>query len=331
MGHSTQRAKLTGCTVVLFDGFCPVAYKSYGGAPGTFSTENLRSGKSFAARQGLFVAGGSLNGLACAAKITEFMIEEGIGEKVGKAIRPAISGAVVYDLGTQRHQYDAAYGREAASEVTDKPVVNGNVGGGTGTSVGKFSCTRKGLMLAMKAGVGSSRIDLGDGVTICALSVVNALGNVVLPDGTILAGNRNDVSKPKFRTFEGSSNFLTGRGQNTTISIVGINVDLEDYANYENVAHIASQGQIRAITPVNTSVDGDTVFVFSTREIKSFLTPLGKTISRNGWDNLHVDIIGHAAAKAVQESIYNACYKAESIAFEGAFEGIVPSCKDYKQ
>ena len=257
----------------------------------------------------------------------KFMIDKKIGHRDGNTIVPPISGAVIYDLGVSVAQYSERYGLEAAQKATGKPVEGGNVGAGTGTSVGKFSLTDKGLMLAMKAGVGSARIDLGSGIIVCALSVVNALGNIILPDGKILAGNRDDASTSKFRTFETASNLITGKPQNTTVSIVGMNVDLGDYSNYEAVVQIASQGQTRAISPINTSLDGDTVFAFSTKEIKSFFSPSGKRISE-GWPNLPVDIIGHAAAKAVQESIYDACRQAETIPYAMAFQKKIPSCSD---
>ncbi len=328
VGHSTHRDKLTGCTVVLLDDFCPVAYKSYGGAPGTFNTENLKNGKSWPARRCLFIAGGSFGGFEAATGIMEFMIENKMGHVDGDTIVPPISGAIIYDLGVSMAQYTTAYGLEAAQNASRKPVEGGNVGAGTGASVGKFSLTNKGLLLAMKAGVGSARIDLGNGATICALSIVNALGNVVLQDGTILAGNRDDTKTSRFRTFETASNLITGKPQNTTVSIVGTNVDLGEYSNYEKVAQIASHGQIKAISPVNTSLDGDTVFVFSTKEVKSFFSPLGKYIVEGGWPNLPVDVVGHAAANAVMESIYDACRQAETIPYDMAFQKKIPCCKD---
>jgi len=330
VGHSTHEDKLTGCTFILFDKDYPVAYKSYGGAPGTYSTENLKDGMSFSTRDGLFVSGGSLNGLTCATTITQRLIDKKLGLKIGNSVMPAISGAIVRDLGLEVAQFEAIYGAEAVDNLSSEPVQNGNVGAGTGTSVGKFSYTKDGLMLGMKSGVGSSRVDLGNNVMVCALSVVNALGNVVLPDGKILAGNRHDMESSRFRTFESSSDFLTGKASNTTISIVGTNIDLGNHENYERVAHIASHGQVRAINPVHTSVDGDTIFVFSTREIKDFLNPLGKDISSKGWPNLNIDIIGQAAARAVQESIYDSCRQAKSISYSKAFRNTVPSNTDYQ-
>lgn len=260
-----------------------------------------------------------------------FMIKNKLGWRLGKIINPALSGVVVLDLGIWIAPYHSIYGKEAAENAGYDPVKSGNVGAGTGTSVGKFSYTKEGLdglRLNMKAGIGSARIDLGNGLKVCAISAVNAVGNVVLSDGTILAGNRNNRKTPRFRTFEKSSELLSGKESNTTISVVGINVDLKSYENYERVASIASHGQVRAINPVNTSRDGDTVFVFSTREIKSFFSPSGKSAARK-WNKLDTDIIGQAAAKAVQQSIYDACYKAETIKFDGSFGGIVPSWKDY--
>ena len=329
VGHSTHTDKLTGCTVVLFDKPYPIAYKSYGGAPGTFNTDGLQNGKSFFLGHGIFIAGGSYTGLMAAGEIMKTLIEKKIGWKSHNIINPNITGAVVYDLGTYLEQFKPEYGREAVENASNNSVGNGNVGAGTGTKAGGFSFTKDIKRLSMKTGVGSALITLKGGIKIAALSVVNCNGNVVLPNGKILAGNRHDTDDFPFRTFEGVSNFLVRDENNTTITIVGINVDLKTRENYEHIAHIASHGQIRAINPVNQSVDGDTVFVFSTEEIKEFLSPLGKSVAGPDWPKLTVDIIGQAAAKAVQESIYDACYKAETIQFEEAYKGIVPSTKDY--
>lgn len=328
VGHSTHFDKLTGCTLILFDDFYPTAYKSYGGAPGTFNTEILTNGKSFYNSNGIFIAGGSNTGLMSASDIMQVMIEKNIGAKDANFINPLLRGAVVFDLGTKIAQYDPRYGREAFEQLSYDPVQGGNVGAGTGTTVGRFQHLEMGKKIpAMKAGVGSARVDLGNGIMVCALSVVNALGNVVNPDGTILAGNRDE--KKKFKKFEDTTDFVTSDTFNTTISVVGINVDLKTRENYERIAHFGSLGQVKAIDPVHTSVDGDTVFVFSTKEIKKPLNTIGKYFETDDWPLFTIDIIGHAAKKAVQESIYDACRQAETIAFKGAYKGIVPSAKDY--
>lgn len=328
VGHSTHLDKLTGCTLVMFDKPYPTVYKSYGGAPGTFNTEILNSGKSFYRSDGIFIAGGSLTGLTAASGIMESMIEKKIGSEDGKMINPHIVGAIVFDLGIALGQNDyPKYGKEAFENLYSSSVASGNVGAGTGTSVGKFQFLEMGTKNAgMKAGVGSARVDLGDRAFVCALSVVNAVGNVTKEDGTILAGNR-DESK-KFKTFADTTEFVTNSKSNTTITIVGTNIDLKTRENYERVAHMATHGQVRAISPVHTSVDGDTVFVFSTEENKSLLNEYGKHWETPSWPLFSVDVVGNVAAKAVQESIYDACLSAETVKFDGGYKGVIPSVKD---
>lgn len=327
VGHSTHLDKLTGTTVVIFDGDYPMAYKSYGGDPGTFNTDALRNGRTDHRGHGIFISGGSWAGLTAGGEILKRLIEKKIGYRARKIVNPNITGAIVFDLGTYIEQYNPLFASEAVNNANIDPVERGNVGAGTGTAVGKFKFLQNGKLIAgMKAGVGCARVDLENGIIVTALSVVNALGNVILPDGSILAGNRSEKEGKKFETFEEFSKLQTDGISNTTISIVGLNVNLDSRENYERIAHVASQGQVRAINPVQTSLDGDTVFVFSNEEIR--MKPINSA-TREGWVNMNVDIIGQASAKAVRESIYDACYKAETVKLEEAYNGAIPSCKDY--
>lgn len=331
VGHSTHLDKLTGCTVILFDEPYQVAYKAYGGAVGAFGTEAIKTDKTNYDECGIFIAGGSNTGLMSASEIMESMRRDKIGIASGKnkdIYNPSIVGAIVYDMGMQVAPYDPVYGREAYENASHDPVMNGNVGAGTGTSVGKFRWVEGGTKSgAMKAGIGSTRVDLGNGIIVTALSVVNAIGNVVLPNGEILAGNRDEEAT--FKSYEDVVDFVTRDRSNTTISVVGINVDLSAKLHLEKVAHLASHGQVRAINPVHTSSDGDTVFVFSTGELKNPFNNMLQYFQETD-DSLYtqVDIIGHAAAKAVQQSIYDACYSAETVQFEQAYHGVVPSAQD---
>lgn len=333
VGHATHLDKLTGCTVILFDKPYSVAYKAYGGAVGAYGTEANKVDKTNYGQNGIFIAGGSNTGLMSAAEIMECLRCDQRGPRSGKdgqIFNPSIAGAIVYDQGMQIAPYDPVCGREAYVDATSEPVVSGNVGAGTGTSVGKFRWVEGGTKTgAMKAGVGSARIDLGNGIIVTALSVVNALGNIILPNGEILAGNRDEETK--FKQYENLIDFVTQDRSNTTISVVGINVDLGAKLHLEKVAHLASHGQVRAINPVHTSSDGDTVFVFSTGELKN---PFNDKLQyfQEADDSLYtqVDIIGHAAARAVQESIYDACRSADTIELEWAYKGVIPSAKDYQ-
>ncbi len=332
VGHSTHLDKLTGTTVIIFDKDLPVAYKSYGGSTGTFNTDTFRNGKSDNRANAIFISGGSWSGLQAAGEILKRLIEKNIGYKTFKIVNPNLTGAIVFDLGTRIEKFNPIYGREAVDNVTINPVQRGNVGAGTGTSVGKFRYFNDGKIFAgMKSGVGCAMQKLGNGAIVSALSVVNAVGNIILPNGKILAGNRN-IDKPnEFLVFNGFSNFVTQKETNTTITVVGTNVNLQTREHYERVAHLATHGQVRAIDPVNTSLDGDTVFVFSTEEINNFMMPNAIIKARGSyWGDLAVDIIGQTAAKVVQESIYDACYQAKSVKLAEAFQGVVLSVADLK-
>lgn len=332
VGHATHLDKLTGCTVILFDKPYQVAYKAYGGSVGAYNTEAIRADKMSYRENGIFIAGGSYTGLMSASEIMECLRRDQKGSRSGsdnRIFNPSITGAVVYDQGMQIAPYDSVYGREAYENATNEPVASGNVGAGTGTSVGKFRWVENGTKTgAMKTGVGSARVDLGNGIIVVALSVVNAIGNIVAPNGEIIAGNRDENTK--FKSYEDLIDFVTKERSNTTISVVGINLDLGSKLHLEKVAHLASHGQVRAINPVHTSSDGDTVFVFSTGELKN---PFNNKLQyfQETDDSLYtqVDIIGHAAARAVQESIYDACRSAETVQFEQAYKGVIPAAKDY--
>ena len=331
VGHATHLDKLTGVTVVTFSRDLPVAYVSYGGSLGTFNTDTFTNGKSDNRAHALFIAGGSWHGLRAGAEIINQLASNGTGYKMAKVVNPCVAGAVVYDLGLRIDEFDQLYGKEAVNNVSSSPVQRGNVGAGTGAAVGKFRYFDNGRLFAgMKAGVGCSRVDLGNGAIVCALSVVNAIGNIILPDGTTLAGNRDANNDGKLLDFDWFSDFVTQKETNTTVTIVGTNVDLRARESYERVAHLATHGHVRAINPVNTALDGDTVFVFSTEQIKKFMFPGAITKARGVyWNNLDVDIIGQAAAKATQLSIYDACRSANTIKLTSAYEGIVPSVSDY--
>lgn len=332
VGHSTYLDKLTGCTVILFDRPYTVGFKAYGGSVGAFNTEGLRSEKTSYKEHGIFIAGGSTTGLAAGSEILNCLREDKVGHKTGitEAIyNPSISGTIVFDQGMYIAPFDPVYGRKAYQNATYDPVQNGNVGAGTGASVGKFHWLLNGTRTgAMKAGVGNARVDLENGITVCAMSIVNPSGNIIQRDGEIMAGNR-EVHK-KFKQYEDMVDFVTNDRSNTTISVVGINVDLGSKEHYSVLAHLASHGQVRSINPVNTSSDGDSVFVFSTDEIKNPLNRMAEYFKETDDTRFFlIDIIGHAAAKAVQDSIYDAVSSAETVPFELGYKGIIPSVKDY--
>ena len=111
-----------------------------------------------------------------------------IGVNTGDAIVPIVPGAVLYDLsiGEKNIYPDPIMGYQACQNADNEILLLGNYGAGTGATVGKIL----GINQAMKSGIGSASIDLGNGVFVGALIAVNAFGDVINPQTQkIIAGN----------------------------------------------------------------------------------------------------------------------------------------------
>jgi L-aminopeptidase/D-esterase-like protein len=189
---------------------------------------------------------------------------------------------------------DAAMGYAACLAASGDPVAEGNVGAGTGASVGKML----GPSGAMKSGVGSASLTLGDGLVVAALMVVNAAGDIVDPaNGAIVAGAR----LPGGGWANSAALLVHGAPAppaptNTVIGVVATNGRL-DKAQVNKVAQMAHDGLARAVRPAHTMFDGDTIFALSTGEVDGDVTR-----------------IGQAAADAVAAAILRSVRTATSLA-----------------
>lgn len=294
VGHHSDLVGLTGCTVVLAPRGVVASVDIRGGAPGTLETALLSPYAAVSELHAVLMTGGSALGLGAAAGVSAYLREKGFGYRTPYARMPLVAGAVIYDLGigsceaypTAEHGYRAA--------ATAEPwVKEGSVGVGTGATVGKI-LGEKGWM---KGGLGLASAKVGGGAAACALTVVNALGDVVDKDGTIIAGARVDGE------FVGSTKTLLGMSaaprffplEATTLSVVMTDAKL-DKLECGVVARMSHDGFARAIDPVHTPVDGDCVFVLST-----------------GVRESNVFQIGAAAAHVVAESIRRAVRAAEGL------------------
>lgn len=287
MGHATNTEGLTGCTAVLFDRSAVVGVDVRGSSPGTRETDRLGPVGMVRDTHALLLTGGSAFGLAAADGIVKFLEEKGFGLDVGVAKIPLVSAAVIFDLmaGSPEARPDAAMGYEAASAAASGDFEQGTVGAGTGATVGKML----GLENAMKGGLGSASVDLGDGLIVGALAVVNAVGDVRDEQGQILAGpRREDGSLADSEELMPQATDRMRWGQNTTLGVVATNARLSKPATTK-VAQMSHDGLARAIHPVHTSVDGDVVFAASVGEIET--AP---------------DVVGTWGARMMQESILRA-------------------------
>ena len=294
VGHYSDLEGLTGCTVVLAPLGVVASVDIRGGAPGTLETALLSPYASVTEIHAILLTGGSAPGLAAAAGVTAFLQENGYGYQTPFAKIPLVSAAVIYDLGLGSAQACPKPADAYQAAVSARSTVEeGSVGAGTGATVGKLF-NFEGMM---KGGVGLASVQIGGGVTVSALTVVNALGDVLDERGEILAGARRNGafvgSKASLLAMDSAPVF--GAIESTTLSVVMTDAAL-DKLQCSIVARMAHDGMARAIDPVHTPRDGDCVFTMATGR-------------RPG----NVFQVGVAAADAVAASIRRAVWAAESL------------------
>ncbi|HBX68531.1 MAG TPA: peptidase S58, partial [Chloroflexi bacterium] len=179
VGHVTDEAALTGCTVILCSEGAVGGVDQRGGAPGTRETDLLRPLHMVDKVHAVVLAGGSAFGLDSASGVMKYLEEQGVGFNAGVARVPIVPAAILFDLGIgdPTVRPDAAMGYRASQNASSEPPVEGNVGAGTGCTVGKIL----GPGQSMKSGLGTFSLEIGGGVTVGALVAVNAFGDVIDP------------------------------------------------------------------------------------------------------------------------------------------------------
>lgn len=300
VGHAHNLDGPTGCTVILCPPGTVGGVAQRGGAPGTRETDLLRPMHLVQHVHAILLAGGSAFGLDAAGGVMRWLEERGVGFDTRAAKVPIVPAAIIFDLdvGSAAIRPDAAMGYQAAQAASADPVAEGCVGAGAGARVGMAM----GPGLATKSGVGSAAIDLGDGLLVGALMVVNAAGDVIDADGTILAGLRQP---PGGDGYFGAMNLMRAASRltlgddtsNTVIGVVATNALLtKEEAN--KVAEMAHDGLARAVQPSHTLHDGDTIFALATGSA----------------GRANVSAIGAFAAEATAAAIRRAVRAATSLA-----------------
>ncbi|HEV3000170.1 MAG TPA: P1 family peptidase [Solirubrobacteraceae bacterium] len=260
-GHGTDLDRATGCTIVLApEGGAVGGVEVRGGGPGTRETDLLSPATPSRPISAVVFSGGSARGLGVASDLAALLARRGTGHRtrLGHLV-PLVPGAVVYDMALGE---DATPGPDAACEALDgasPDPARGTVGAGTGCTVGKLL----GPAHATKGGTGlaSERID---GCTVAALAVVNAIGDVLAEDGSVLAGPY--VEGRYVRTVDalrgGAAPFAPGGGEATTLVCVMTDAALDRHGAWM-LARAATAGCARTIDPTATEFDGDACFVLA--------------------------------------------------------------------
>ncbi len=276
VGHATHIEGATGCTVVLCPPNTVAGVDQRGGAPGTRETDLLRPMHAVQHIHGLMLSGGSAYGLATADGVMRYLEEQGIGFPIGDFVTPIVPAAILFDLlmGTPGIRPDADMGYQACEAATTDPVEQGSVGAGTGCTIGKMMGQPSQMT---KGGLGSASVDLGDGLYVAAMIAVNALGDVINEDGTVLAGLRSPEGgfgdSMQIMQMMARMTETPGDG-NTVIGVVATNARLSKEET-NKVAQMAHDGLARAIRPAHLMLDGDTIFSLATGEIAANVNAIG--------------------------------------------------------
>ena len=294
-GHYTDAKNATGCTVFLCREGAVGGVDVRGGSPGTRETDLLRPAHRVDQVHAIVLSGGSAYGLDAASGVMTYLESQGIGFKVGSAIVPIVSSAILYDLGLISSEVRpcAEDGKTACLAASSEPMPEGSVGAGTGATVAKLGGADRGV----KGGIGTASMTLSSGQTVAAAVAVNAVGGVWdYNNGQLLVGPRRangGFDDPVAMLIEGLDNAPSGP-VNTTIGLVATDAKLnKEEANY--LARVSHDGLALAIRPCHTVRDGDTMFAMATgkNESKLDLTSLGASA---------VEVTAQAVICAIQQA-----------------------------
>ncbi len=295
VGHWTDKKAATGCTVVLCELGAVAGVDVRGSAPGTRETDLLNPLHMVEQVNAVLLSGGSAFGLDAAGGVMRYLEERGYGHETEVARVPIVPAAILFDLsiGDPKARPGAEQGYQACLAATSGEVEEGTVGAGTGARVGKFLGTKQ----ATKSGIGTTSEQISAGVIVGAIVAVNAIGDIVDPEtGKIIAGPRRVDGRGFLNTSE-----MLKRGQvaehlsSTTIGVVATDARLSK-AQATKVAQMAHDGLARAIRPVHTMFDGDTIFALSL-----------------GDKQADVSLVGLVAAEVIARAIVRAVTQAEGL------------------
>ncbi len=307
VGHAEDSRLASGVTAILFDRAAAAAVDVRGGAPGTRETDLLDAHRTVQTVDAVVLSGGSAFGLDSPSGVQAWLRGRGRGFAVGDICIPIVCGAALFDM---LNGGDKDWGRfppyrdlgYAAADAASSEFNLGTAGAGFGATT-----------INLKGGLGSASDRTREGHTVGAIVAVNACGSVTIGD------TRHFWAAP----FEQNGEFggcgslarvpaealmprAKGRpGENTTIALVATDAAL-DKAQAHQVAVMAQDGLARAIYPVHTTLDGDTVFAAATG-----LRPLRNPVNE-------VSEIGAIAANVLARAVARGIFEASALPYPGA-------------
>ncbi len=306
--YSVTERTHRGTTVIIpgdSDGICALSVR--GSNPLTIGDSTFSPTSIGEECDAIVLTGGSAFGLATVPGVTDFLFEHGKGVRTRAGVVPIVPAAVIFDLpvGDPNVHPQRDWGYKAAEDAKSGSVPQGNVGAGAGATVGK---SPGGIRL--KGGLGTASAVLPSGAIVGVLVVVNALGDVVNPASGEFYATSGGFDRTLYREQfappaapKGST--VPKTGENTTLVVVATNALLSK-TQLTKVADLAHDGLARAIRPIHTMLDGDTVIAVSVGGDK-------RVRIEGGYPGEEVDRVGSATADLVVRAILNAVNAAESI------------------
>lgn len=284
VGHWTEPSGATGCTVVLPPAGNVTSCDIRGSSPSTREIEHLHPDRKLTEVHGLLLTGGSAFGLAAADGVVRWLAERDVGYKTAITKVPIVPAAVIFDAaaGDASLRPGPEAGWAACEAAQDGVVATGPVGAGAGATAGKWA----GFEHRSRGGLGTATATSAE-LSVSALAVVNAVGDVIAADGSVLAGTRS--AEPRYQP--------PGRGSDgpplsTVLAVLALEADL-DKRDVRFLASRGSDGITVAVKPAHTRYDGDVVFAVA--------APRGRLTAPE-----ELDVLGHLATEAVAGAVRNA-------------------------
>lgn len=297
IGQAENVAAGTGCTVLLLgkEG-APAGLDVRGGGPASRESELLKPMAAASVIHAILLSGGSAFGLDAAGGVMRFLEEHNIGFDVGVTKVPLVCQSCLFDLtvGDPMARPDADLAYTACQNAEQGNYRDGCFGAGTGATVGKLL----GMEHCMKSGIGSYAVQVGE-LKVGALVAVNALGDIydwktgrkvaglLAEDGKTFA-NAEEIALRKTEVVE---NKFVG---NTTLGVIVTNGSFQK-AQLCKIAGMGHDGYARAIRPVHTTADGDSIYAVSLGNVQA-----------------DQDVVGALAAQVMAEAILRAVQAAKS-------------------
>ena len=292
IGQVEDREGATGVTVLYCADGMPAGLDVRGGGPASRESELLKPMANASVIHSVVLSGGSAFGLDAAGGVMRYLEERGIGYNVGVAIVPLVCQSDIFDLGigSVKARPDGKMGYAACEAAEKANYKDGCYGAGTGATVGKVG----GKARCMKSGIGSYAVQLGD-LKIGAIVAVNALGDIYDPEtGRQIAGMLNeagdDLASCKELMYAQYDKPETGFTGNTTIGAIFTNASF-DKTKLCKIAGMAHDGMARAVNPVHTSADGDSLYALSLGDLQADPNTVG---------TLAADVVAKAIVRAVK-------------------------------